>query len=79
MPALFLTKAPKTYDGEKVASSTFLLGKVVICLQKTEIRPLPVTEHYLILVVLVSTQSGLRTLISDLKPYSLYRKEQGIF
>jgi hypothetical protein len=34
MPTLFLTKAPKTYDGEKRASSTNVTGKVVIRLQK---------------------------------------------
>jgi hypothetical protein len=27
MPTLFLTKAPKTYDGEKTASSTNVAGK----------------------------------------------------
>jgi hypothetical protein len=27
MPTLFLTKAPKTYDGEKTASSTNFAGK----------------------------------------------------
>jgi hypothetical protein len=27
MPNLFLTKAPKTYDGEKAASSTNVAGK----------------------------------------------------
>jgi hypothetical protein len=27
MPALSLTKAPKTYDGEKIASSTNVDGK----------------------------------------------------
>jgi hypothetical protein len=34
---LIFDKEPKTYEGEKSASST-LLGKVVICLQKTETR-----------------------------------------
>jgi hypothetical protein len=34
MPTLFLTKAPKIYDGENTASSTNIVGKVVICLQK---------------------------------------------
>jgi hypothetical protein len=28
MPTLFLTKAPKTYDGEKTASSTNAAGKI---------------------------------------------------
>jgi hypothetical protein len=41
-----------------------LLGKVVVYLQKTESKSLTVTP------VLVSTQSGLRTLTSDLKPCS---------
>jgi hypothetical protein len=27
MLSLFLTKAPKTYDGEKIASSTSVAGK----------------------------------------------------
>jgi hypothetical protein len=27
MPTLFLTKAPKTYDGEETASSTNVVGK----------------------------------------------------
>jgi hypothetical protein len=27
MPIQFLTKAPKTYNGEKIASSTNLVGK----------------------------------------------------
>jgi hypothetical protein len=27
MPTLFLTKSPKTYDGEKIASSTNVAGK----------------------------------------------------
>jgi hypothetical protein len=27
MPTLFLTKAPKTYDGEKTASSTNIAGQ----------------------------------------------------
>jgi hypothetical protein len=27
MPTLFLTKSPKTYDGEKIASSTNVGGK----------------------------------------------------
>jgi hypothetical protein len=27
MPTLFLTKSPKTYDGEKTASSTNVAGK----------------------------------------------------
>jgi hypothetical protein len=27
MPPLFLTKVPKTHDGEKTASSTYVAGK----------------------------------------------------
>jgi hypothetical protein len=27
MPTLFLTKVPKTYNGEKIASSTNIAGK----------------------------------------------------
>jgi hypothetical protein len=33
---LIFDKAPKIYDGEKTASSTNVVGKVVICVQKTE-------------------------------------------
>jgi hypothetical protein len=36
MSTLFLIRAPKPHDGEKTASSTNILGKVAICLQKTE-------------------------------------------
>jgi hypothetical protein len=36
---------PKPYDGEKTASSTNVAGKVVICLQKTETRSMPVTLY----------------------------------
>jgi hypothetical protein len=47
-----------------------LLGKLVIYLQKTETRSMPIT-------VLESTQSGLRTLISDPKPcIMLHRKHE---
>jgi hypothetical protein len=38
-------KVTKTYDGEKKASSTMLLGKVVICLQKTEPRSTFITLY----------------------------------
>jgi hypothetical protein len=61
---LFLTKAPKTYDGEKTASSTNVAGKS---------RYLPAENGNKIHAyhpVLVSTQSGLRILISDPKPCS---------
>jgi glutaredoxin 2 len=37
-----LTKAQKRYDGEKTASSN-VNGKIVICLQKTETRSMPIT------------------------------------
>jgi hypothetical protein len=43
MPNLFLTKSPKIYDGEKTASSTNVVGNVVICLQKTETRSMFIT------------------------------------
>jgi hypothetical protein len=46
MPTLFLTKALKIYDGEKTASSTNVVGKVVICLQKTETRYMFITLYY---------------------------------
>jgi hypothetical protein len=44
-PTLFLTKVPKMYDGEKIASSTNVAGKSEICLQKTETRSMPVTLY----------------------------------
>jgi hypothetical protein len=45
MPTLFLTKAAKTYDGEKTAPSTNGAVNVAICLQKTETRFMPVTLY----------------------------------
>jgi hypothetical protein len=60
MPTSFLTKAAKTYDGEKTVSSTNVAGKVFIGLQKNETRSV---YHS----VLVSTLNGSGTLISDLK------------
>jgi hypothetical protein len=45
MPTLFLTKLPKTYDGEKTASSTNAAGKVVVYLQKTESQSMPATLY----------------------------------
>jgi hypothetical protein len=56
---LFFDKGEKTYNGKKAASSTSLLGKLDIC-RKLKIYPCchPVQR---------STQSRLRTLISDLK------------
>jgi hypothetical protein len=61
IPTLFLTKVPKIYGGEKTASSRNVAGKVIIRLQETEIRSM--FNH----LVLVSTQNGSRTLITDLK------------
>jgi hypothetical protein len=45
MPTLFLTKALKTYDGEKKSLQEMLLEEVVICLQKTETRSTTVTLY----------------------------------
>jgi hypothetical protein len=45
MPTVFLTKAPKTYDGEKTASSTNGAGKSGYLLQRTETRSMPVTLY----------------------------------
>jgi hypothetical protein len=45
MPTLFLTKAPKIYDGEKTASSTNVAGKMVMCLEKTELRSMFITLY----------------------------------
>jgi hypothetical protein len=62
MSTLFLIKAPKTYNGEKTDSLTNVAGKNGY---------LPAENWNFIHAsypVLVSTQSGLRTLISDLKP-----------
>jgi hypothetical protein len=43
---LILSKAPKTYEGEKTASSTNGAGiKIGICLQKTEMRSMPITLY----------------------------------
>jgi hypothetical protein len=47
-----LTKTSKTYNEEKIVSSTMMQGKLDIGMQKT---------------VQISIQSGLRTLIQDLK------------
>jgi hypothetical protein len=41
----FLTKASKTYNEEKTSSSTNVAGEVVICLQKTETRSMPITLY----------------------------------
>jgi hypothetical protein len=35
----------KTFDGGKTASSTNVVGKMIICLQKTETRFMFVTLH----------------------------------
>jgi hypothetical protein len=56
-PPDFLTKAPKTYHGEKTGFSTYVAGKLGICMQKTESSSM--SSH----PVQVPTQSGLRTLI----------------
>jgi hypothetical protein len=42
---LIFNMEPKTYNGEKTASSKILLGKVVIYLQKTETRSMPITLY----------------------------------
>jgi hypothetical protein len=41
----FLTKVPKTFDGEKTASSTNVAGKVVTRLQETETRSMSITLY----------------------------------
>jgi hypothetical protein len=45
VPILFFTKVPKTYNGEKTASSKMLSGKVVIHQHKTETRSMSVTLY----------------------------------
>jgi hypothetical protein len=40
-----LTKAPITYYGENIASSTNVAVKTGICLQKTEARPMLITLY----------------------------------
>jgi hypothetical protein len=45
MPTLFLKKVPKTYNGEKTASSTNVAGKVVIYLQKSETTSMFITLY----------------------------------
>jgi hypothetical protein len=40
-----LTKLPKTYDGEKIASSTIVAGKIGYLPKKTENRSMPVTLY----------------------------------
>jgi hypothetical protein len=45
MPTLFLTKAPKTYNGEKTTSSTNVAGKSGYLSAKTETRSMPVTLY----------------------------------
>jgi hypothetical protein len=57
MVTLFLTKSPKTYNGEKTASLTNVAGKSGYRSAKSHVyHP-----------ILVSTQNGSRTLISDPK------------
>jgi hypothetical protein len=61
MPTLFLTKSPKTYDGEKTDSSTNVAGKSCY---------LPAKNGNYINVyypVLMSTQNGSRTLVPNPK------------
>jgi hypothetical protein len=43
MPTLFLTKSPKTYDGEKTASSRSVAGESGYLPVKTETRSMPIT------------------------------------
>jgi hypothetical protein len=38
-------KAPKSYDGEKIAYSTNVVGKLVIYLQKSETRSILATLY----------------------------------
>jgi hypothetical protein len=61
MPTLFLTKAPKTHDGKKTASSTNVDGKSGYLPAKKW------NEIHVYDPVLVSTQNGSRTLISGLE------------
>jgi hypothetical protein len=42
---LFLKKAPKTYMEKRQPLQQMLLGKVVICLQKTETRSMFITLY----------------------------------
>jgi hypothetical protein len=44
-PPYFWQSHQKTYDGEKIASSINVAGKVVICLQKTETRSMSITLY----------------------------------
>jgi hypothetical protein len=45
LPTLFLTKVPKTYDGEKKASSTNVAGKSGYPPEKTETRSVFITMY----------------------------------
>jgi hypothetical protein len=45
MPTLYLTKAPKIYDGEKTASLTNVVGKSGYQSAKTETRPMLITLY----------------------------------
>jgi hypothetical protein len=59
MPTLYLTKLPKTYDGEKTTSSQqMLLGKIVICLQKTETGSIPISLYKYQLKVILADNKG---------------------
>jgi hypothetical protein len=44
-PPYFLTKALKTYEGERQPLQQMLLGKVVIHLQETETRSMFITLY----------------------------------
>jgi hypothetical protein len=59
MPTLFLTKASKTYNGEKRASSTNVAGKSGYLSAKSW------NKIHVYHPIIVSTQNGSRTLISD--------------
>jgi hypothetical protein len=64
MPTLFLTKSPKTYNVEKTASITNVAGK-------SGYLPAENLNYiYGYHPVLITTQRGVRTLISDLTPCS---------
>jgi hypothetical protein len=71
MPTLFLTNLQKPYNGEKTASSTNAAGKSGYMSAEN--------SHEICACdpILVSTQTGLITLISDMKPLGYYRKVQG--
>jgi hypothetical protein len=72
MPALFLTKAPKTYDEEKTASSTNVAGKSGLsACKKLKLHPClsPCTNI---------NSKWIKDLNIRPKTLKLVRKEQGI-